>query len=153
FDYADVASSERYGLVRRGGVVSAIRQLVREFRAAVARFDPDSYTGAECAVLADELARAAKVCETASARAAARAVHCGGAEASITESVARAGGRSLGATRAAIGVVHQVSGCPATRDALHAGELSLAQAQQIASVPDHEQELLGVARSCGLRGL
>jgi len=133
--------------------VSALRQLVREFRAAVARFEPSSLAASECAVLADELARAAKVCETASARAAARAVKCGGTEASIAESVARAGGRSLGATRAAIAVVKEVESCPATRDALHAGELSLAQAQEIASVPAHEQELLGVARSCGLRGL
>jgi hypothetical protein len=133
--------------------VTAIRRLGRELRGVLARFDPGSFTGTECAVIASELARVAKACETASARAAARAVSCGGSEQSITESVARAGGRSTGATRADLGVVQQVEGCPATRDALFAGEVSLAQAAEVASLPEHEEELLRVARTSGLRGL
>jgi hypothetical protein len=44
-----------------------------------------------------------------------------------------------------------LDGCAATRDALAAGDVSLAQAAEIASVPEHEVELLQVARSSGLR--
>ena len=40
--------------------------------------------------------------------------------------------------------------CPATRDAVLAGEVSVAQASQIASVPEHEAELLSVACTRGL---
>jgi hypothetical protein len=136
-----------------GGVVTTIRRLGRELRWVLARFDPGSFTGTECALIASELARVAKACETAGARAAARAVSCGGSEQSITESVARAGGRLTGATRAALAVVQPVETCPATRAALFAGEVSLAQAAEVASVPAHEEELLRVARTSGLRGL
>ena len=58
--------------------------------------------------------------------------------------------RGIGA-RAALNTVVQLEGCPATRDALAAGEVSLAQAAEITSVPEHEVELLQVARSSGLR--
>jgi hypothetical protein len=49
--------------------------------------------------------------------------------------------------------VQSVAACPQTEVALLAGEVSLAQAAEIASVPEHEVELLGLARSSGLRAV
>jgi hypothetical protein len=49
--------------------------------------------------------------------------------------------------------VHQVEESPATRAALIAGEVSLAQAAEVASLPAHEAELLAVAKSSGLRAV
>src|SRR5262249_51188997 len=115
----------------RGGDMSAVRRLGRELCAALARFDPSSYGGNECAVIADELARVVKACETASARAAARAVECGAHKGSVADSLARAAGRSTGATRAALDAIEAVAACPATLQAAVAGEVSLAQAATI----------------------
>jgi cell pole-organizing protein PopZ len=134
--------------------VFAVSRLVDELCASLVRFEPGCLSGGECAELAERLARAAKVCETASARAAARAAECGvardGADASVAEWMARVGGGSSGEARAALETVKAVEACPETRDALFAGEVSLAQAAEIASVLGYEAELLGVARSSGL---
>jgi hypothetical protein len=55
--------------------------------------------------------------------------------------------------RAALETVKQLEACPATRDAVTAGEVSLAQAAEITSVPEHEAELLALARESGLRAV
>jgi hypothetical protein len=49
--------------------------------------------------------------------------------------------------------VQSVAACPQTEIALLSGEVSLGQAAEIASVPEHEAELLELARSSGLRVL
>ncbi len=49
--------------------------------------------------------------------------------------------------------MQSVAACPRTEIALRSGEVSLAQAAEIASVPEFEAELLGVARSSGLRAV
>ena len=131
-----------------------VSRLVDELCASLVRFEPGCLTGAESVELAERLARAAKVCATASARAAARAAECGvardGSDASVAEWMARVGGTTSGAARAALATVKAVESCPATRDALFAGAVSLAQAAEIVSVPAHEAELLEIARSSGL---
>ncbi len=135
--------------------MAGIGQLVDELCAALSVFEPALWSGSDCADLAEQLARGAKSCEAASARAAARAVNCGAhrarTDATAPEWFARVSGSSAGSARAALDTVVQLEGCPATQDALAAGEVSLAQAAEIVSIPEHESELLLVARSSGLR--
>jgi hypothetical protein len=133
--------------------VPRLGRLVDELCDALASFDPAFYSGEDCAVLAARLARGAKACETASARAAARASGCGRVDLPPSEFLARVGGCTTGAARTALATVQSVSACPHTESALLAGEVSLAQAAEIASVPEHEVELLGLARSAGLRAV
>ena len=52
-------------------------RLVDALCEALVSFDPALYSGEDCAALAGRFARAAKACETASARAAVRASECG----------------------------------------------------------------------------
>ena len=134
-----------------------VRVLVEELCSALGVFDPALVPGDECAGLAEALTWAAKLCETNGARAAARAVECGArgeaGDASAVEWLARVGGSSTGAVRAALATVKQVEESPATQAALVAGEVSLGQAAEILSVPEHETELLGVAWSSGLRAV
>jgi hypothetical protein len=138
----------------RGGLVSGIRQLAKSLSVSLAEFEPGRYSGADCAELAELLATTAKCCETASVRAAARAAECGAhrdrGDASAADWLARAGGSTSGQAKAALETVKKVEECPATQTALCAGEVSLAQAGEIASVPDHEAELLALARTSGL---
>ncbi len=135
--------------------MSGIGSLVDELCAALIAFDPSLWSGSDCADLAERFARGAKVCETASARAASRAVECGAHRertgASAPEWLARVSGSKAGAARTALETVKLLDACPATRDALVAGEVSLAQAAEITSVPEHEAELLALARESGLR--
>ena len=58
-------------------LVSELSRLVDALLGALVEFDPGSWSGADCAVLAERLARASKACDTASARAAVRASECG----------------------------------------------------------------------------
>jgi hypothetical protein len=131
-----------------------LRVLVEEWCRALAAFDPALVPGDACAVLAEELARLAKAAETASARAAARAVECGhrGGEgdASRWEWLARVGGTTTAAARRRLATVDEVEDCAATRAALAAGHVSLEQAAEIVSVPEHEAELLALAQAAGL---
>jgi hypothetical protein len=118
--------------------------LLHALSEALASFDPALSSGADCAELAERLARVAIACEVASARAAARA-------GSSPEFLARASGSSTGQARAALSTVEKITACPSTDAALRTGEVSLAQAAEIASVPAHEAELLELARTSGLR--
>lgn len=69
------------------------------------------------------------------------------------EWLARVGGSSTGAARSALATVKKVDECPATREAWVAGEVSLVQVAEIASVPERERELLDLARGSGLRAV
>jgi hypothetical protein len=123
----------------------------------LAAFDPAVLAGEECAALAGVLTRAAMLCETSAARAAGRAIECGArgeaGDASAVEWLARVGGCSTGAVRAGLATVRQVEEHPLTRAALLAGEVSLAQAAEVVSVPSHEAELLEVAKASGLKAV
>jgi hypothetical protein len=137
--------------------VPGIRQLADALCAAVAVFEPGRYSAVDCADLAEQLARTGRTCETASARAAATAAKSGAhrdrGNTSASEWLARAAGTTTGRARSALDTLEAVVACPDTRDALIAGELSLEQASEIARLPEHEAELLDVARQGSLRAL
>jgi hypothetical protein len=137
--------------------VAGIVELVDALCAELAVFEPALRSGSDCADLAERLAWAAKSCAAASARAAARAVDCGAhrsrGDARAPEWFARVSGSSAGSARAALDTVVLLNGCPATRDAVAGGEVSLAQAAEIVAIPEHEPELLAVARGSGLRAV
>jgi hypothetical protein len=134
--------------------VPGIARLAEDFRVALTSFDPALSSGRDCATLAEMLARTAKACAAASARAAARAADCGVhkemPDASAAEWLARVSGGSAAAARDAMEAAREIDAHPATRDALAAGEVSSAQASQIMSVPGAEDELLALAKSSSL---
>jgi hypothetical protein len=130
--------------------------LVDELFGALAAFDPALLPRDDCVAVAALLARAANACEAGSARAAARAVECGWRgdeqDASPFEWLARVAGRSTGAAQAALRTV-AADECAATLGALSTGDVSLAQAAEIVWAPEHESELLELARTSGLRAV
>jgi hypothetical protein len=127
--------------------VSRLGRALDELFDALAEFDPVLVPGDECVVVTRQLARAAKACEAAGARAALRACHVGCVE-RPAEFLAQAHGSGVHTARTAIDAVEQM--LPETRDALLRGEVSCAQAAEIAEVPEHEAELLALARRKGL---
>jgi hypothetical protein len=134
--------------------VSRLRELLVEVRVAAAGFEADRWSGADCARLSEELARVAKACTAASARAAARAVSCNQAG---TEWVARTSGITPAQARDALSTTAALAQCPATSVAVAEGAVSLAQAREItraeAAAPGSEDALLQVAQSRGMAGL
>ncbi len=130
--------------------MSGLSRLVDELLGALVAFDPLLWSGADCAALAERLARASKACETASARAAVRAAECGTVLERPAEFLARVNGSTANAARVAMDAVQGVVVAPATKEALFAGEVSLAQAAAIVAAPEHEGELLELARTKSL---
>jgi hypothetical protein len=141
--------------------VTSLRSAAARLRQMLRDFEPDRWSGDDCAAIAEELAAAAKACSAASARAAARAVECnahrrrghtGGAE-----WVARATGSTPAEARATLSTVAALEECPATDEALRSGEVSLAQAREIVNAelaaPGSESALLEVAATSGFAGL
>jgi hypothetical protein len=131
--------------------------LLEELCAAVAAFDAALVPGDACAPLAEGLARAASVCEAASVRALARAIDCGArgdeADASALEWMARVRGTTANSVRTQLDTIAEIEHRPDVREAVENGEVSLAQAAEIVSLPRHEAELLELARSSGLRAV
>jgi hypothetical protein len=130
--------------------VSRVGKLADELCRELVVFDPAFFSGEDCARLAEQLAKVANAASTASARAAVRASACGRVLGRPAEFLARVNGSTAGAARAALAAVESLQGCPETEHAVLSGEVSLAQAAAIASAPEHEAELLGLARSGGL---
>jgi hypothetical protein len=135
--------------------VARFRELLVEVRAAAARFEADRWSGADCALIAEELARLEKACASARLRASARAIECNAGDVAW---VARAAGSTPSAARAALATAKAAAAaCPATSDALAAGSLSLTQAREIVAaeeaVPGSEGALLRVAATTGMAGL
>jgi 5-methylcytosine-specific restriction endonuclease McrA len=141
-------------VTRSVGRTVGLRDLAVEIRHAASRFEADRWTGEDCARLAEELARAAKACDAAAARAAARAVEC---HAGDVEWLARTTGATPSRARDALSTTAALRDCPATSEAVADGSVSLAQAKEIvaaaAVAPGAELELLEVAASTGLGGL
>jgi hypothetical protein len=133
----------------------------RELRSLLASFDPAVVTGADCATVVTELAGVEKACAAAKALAAARAASCGAHRtagfADAGDWLAREGGTSVGAARAALETATQVESCERTKEALREGSLSLEQAGEIVRTeqarPGSEAELLAVAATSGLSTL
>ena len=134
--------------------MSRLRELVAGLRAELARFEADRWSGGDCAVIAEDLARVEKACAVARVRAAERAIACNAGD---VEWVARSSGSTPSAARAALAVAKAAAACPATNEALTAGAMSLAQAEHIvraeAAVPGSEGALLKVAEIQGMAGL
>ena len=133
-------------------------EALRALRQALGLFAPEVFSGEDCATLAEELACTAKACTAASVRAAARAEGCGAHRrrgfSRANEWLAKMSGTTGGQARAVLGTAAALGDCPATRDAVDAGELSLGQAEEIlkteAACPGTEAELLALARGSSL---
>lgn len=130
-------------------------------RSELVRFDPALFSGDDCRVLAEELARTEKACAAARARAASRVAECGsfrrGGFDDVADWLARKTGSSKGEANAAIKTAEAAETCPATKEALVDGYLSLSQASEIAKTeeqcPGSESELVGLAEKCSLADL
>ncbi|MGH9036984.1 MAG: DUF222 domain-containing protein [Acidimicrobiia bacterium] len=133
----------------------------RALRAALAGFEPGLCAGEDCAVVVEELAATEKACAAARVRAAARASDCGAHRekgfADAADWLARASGTSTVAAKAELETARALEEMPETRAAAAAGELSLAQAQEVAKTeaecPGSEAELLAVAKAGSLKTL
>jgi hypothetical protein len=130
-------------------------QVLRE---ALAGFDPAVVSGAHCAAVAEALARTEKACRAARALAAARAAagraHRERGFADAADWLAALSGGTRAEARSALDTAEALESCPQTQAAARAGEVSLAQAAEIAraetEVPGAEGELLTLARRSGL---
>jgi hypothetical protein len=130
-------------------------------RAELAGFEPGLCLGEDCAVVAEELAATEKACAAVRARAAARAADCGAHRqkgfADAADWLARASGTSTVAARAEMDTARALEELPDTRAAVTAGELSLAQAGEVARTeaecPGSEADLLRVAKGESLKTL
>ena len=136
------------------GVLEAARVL----RAALAGFDPAVLSGADCARVAEELARTEKACAAARARAATRAADCRAHRergyGDAADWLAAVSGRGRGEARSELEAARAMEDSALIKAAAVAGEVSLAQAGEIArteaEVPGTEGELLALARRSGL---
>ena len=130
-------------------------------RVALDQLDVDAVSGDEAVALVALLVTTEKVCAVARARAATRAVGCGAHRSSVltdpTAWLAHQAGSSLAAAKTALRTVTALDELPATRAAVDAGDVSIAQAAEItaavAVAPGCELELLQHARTHGLRAL
>ena len=130
----------------------------RALREALAGLDPAVLSGQDCATVAEELARTEKACAAARARAAARATATGAHQqrgfADGADWLAAATGTTVGEARRDMEAARAVEGLAQTGEALGAGEVSLAQAAEVArgeaAVPGSEAALVGLAKRSGL---
>jgi len=142
-------------------VAEALVEKVRSIRAALVAFQPEVYSGEECAVLVEELATLEKVCVAARVRAAARAGEAGAHRergfADVSDWLARASGSTMGAAKASLDTAAALEQQPEVKAAMEAGDLSLAQARELvkteAACPGSAADLLDVARGQSLKSL
>jgi len=136
-------------------------QMVRALRVALVAFNPEAWSAEECAVLVEELATLEKASAAARVRAAARAgaagVHRERGFADVSDWLARAVGSSTASAKAALDTAAALEHQPEAKAALEAGELSLAQAQELvkteAACPGSAAGLLEVAKRQSLKTL
>jgi len=130
-------------------------------RALLAEADPGLLSGAACLQVAEVLARTEKAFAAARMRFAARAADCGAhgslGFASGEEWAARLTGSSVGQARDELALAEKLATCPLTSAALAGGELSLAQAVEIArtekALPGTEAAMVGLADTLSLGAL
>ena len=136
------------------GVLEQVERLVEALR----RVEPGQLSGTDCARLAERLAVAEKACAGLRVRAAARAADCGAHRgfgyAQPADWLAQVSGSSVGEAKAALETAVALPEVPEVGEAVAAGELSLAQAREIARTeearPGSASLLLDVARRRGL---
>jgi hypothetical protein len=135
--------------------------MARAFRNALVAFEPRSFSGEDCAAVAEELAATEKTCAAIRVMAAVRAGECGAHRqkgfADAADWLARAAGTTTGEAKTDLETAKALAEMPDTRAAVAAGELSWAQAHEVARTeaerPGSEAELLGVARGGSLKTL
>jgi hypothetical protein len=123
--------------------------------------DPAVLSGSDCASVVEVLAHTEKRCAGMRALLASRAVDCGAHKergySNPSTWLSDASGVSGGEAKAALDTAERLESCPATREALLAGELSLGQAGEIAktesAVPGTEADMLELAGRTGFRAL
>src|SRR5581483_6888659 len=127
--------------------------------AILAALEPEMLDAAECVTLVADLARLEKACAVARARLAARGAACGAYRSEgygrAADWLADAAGTStVDAERA---VAQAVDELPLLRDALLAGDLSIAQAHEVVTTaeacPGTEATMVAVANQSSLRSL
>ena len=131
-----------------------VLEAARALRAELAAFDPGLLGGVSCARVAEELSVTEKACAAARLVAGARAVEDGAhKEAGFADPaawMARQGGTTSTQARQALELARSLDAHPETKDALLAGAVSVAQAQEItkaqAELEGSERDLLDVAR-------
>jgi hypothetical protein len=108
----------------------------RALRDALAGFEPRLRSGEDCATVVEELAATEKACAAARAVAAARAGECGlhrqKGFADAADWLARTTGTSTVQAKTELETARALEEMPETRAAVAAGELSLAQAHEVA---------------------
>ncbi len=132
----------------------AVIEAAGALRRALSDFDPAILSASDAAALADELSLTEKACAAARALAGARAAACGAhRERGFSDPaswLAHQAGTTPRQAKEALLMAAALEACPATKDALLAGEVSISQAQEIvrcaAELPGAESELLDVAR-------
>lgn len=141
--------------------MTSLLERCAEVRAEVAGIDVELLSGDDCRVLAEELGRCEKAFAAARVRAGARAAACGSHRdagfGDAAEWMARAAGSSLGQGRSELRTVSALGCCPVARAALDRGDLSLAQAEEVARTeaecPGSEAEMVAIASNSGLAAL
>jgi len=142
-------------------VAAGILQSCASLRTELVSFDPELFSGADCVALVRELAVTEKALAAARALAASRAAGCAAYRASGEKDAANwlsgLTGQNPGQARKELETAKALENCPATAEAVRAGELSLEQAGEIARTeaecPGSEHALLGLAKRSGLSRL
>ncbi len=142
-------------------MLDALEEAAGHLQHELGSFDPGLLSGPQCAAVVKMLATTEKACAAARALAAARAVALGAHRAQGfadgPEWLARQMGSGSGEARLALDTASHIGACPEARQALVAGELSLAHAHEIArsqpELPGTEHELVDLARRSGLSGV
>ena len=135
-----------------------VRALVAELRAALVELRPDTFAPDVAATFAEELAIIENACGAAKVRLMQRAAECGAHRsrgfADVSDWLANATGTTVPEARRQLETTALVRQCPDTQDAVLNGQVSLAQAHEIArtarEVPGSEGELLDLARAGSL---
>ena len=138
--------------------MAGFRAHAARLRQSLVSLEPGVYSADDAACAVVELAATRKACEAAEVRLAARAaaggVHRKLGYADASDWLAGVTGSTTRDARDALHLVAAVERCPETRDAFVAGELSVAQAREIArteaEVPGSEADLLDAARGRSL---
>ncbi|MGH8981095.1 MAG: HNH endonuclease [Acidimicrobiales bacterium] len=132
-------------------------EAARALRVALGSFDAGCIGAKDCATLAEELAMTEKACAAARLFCVRRAVAHGLHEGNPAAWMARQAGTTTSEAKAALSTAGALEGLEETKKALCAGEVSLAQAHEIAAAgpkgPAEEITLLAHARSSDLGGL
>ncbi len=140
---------------------NSVRVAAYALREALHDFDPTTVSPADCATLAEDLARTEKACAAARLLAVSRAVERGAhRDRGFNDPaswLARQGGTTTSRARQELATAAGLDTCAQTKHALLAGEVSIGQAHEIVRAeiesPGQEDDLLAAARSSDLSKL